>query len=140
MSSSWMGWTALRVTLAALIAAHGWSRFLGGGVVPFGEWLGTQGLPLGLPIAAAITAVEILGTPIFAVGYVVAPLAALYACIYSVGIAMVHAREGWFVVGSGRNGAEYSILLIVCLLVVGLQHWRPAAARESGSPSRRPAP
>jgi putative oxidoreductase len=140
MSSSRIGWIALRVTVAALIAAHGWWRFLHGGVVPFGEWLGTQGMPLGFAIAAAVTAVEILGTPLFALGYVVGPLTAVYACIYATGIAMVHAKEGWFVVGSGRNGAEYSVLLIVCLLVVGLQHWRPAAGRAPDSPSRPPAP
>lgn len=28
----------------------------------------------------------------------------------------------WFVVGLGRNGSEYSVLLVVCLLTVGLQH------------------
>jgi putative oxidoreductase len=138
MSSSRIGWIALRVTLAALLAAHGWSRFLGGGVVPFGEWLGTQGMPFGFAIAAAITAIETLGTPLFALGYAVAPLVALYACIYTAGIVMVHAKDGWFVVGGGRNGAEYSVLLIVCLLAVGLQHWRPAAARAPDSPSRQP--
>ena len=37
-------------------------------------------------------------------------------------IVLVHAPAGWFVVGLGRNGAEYSVLLIACLLCVGLQH------------------
>lgn len=92
--------------------------------MPFGDWLTGQGWPLGRVVAAAITAVEIAGTPLLAAGRLVAPLAVLYAVIYAVGIAMVHAREGWFVVGKGRNGAEYSVLLIVCLLCVGLQHLR----------------
>lgn len=92
--------------------------------MPFGDWLSGQGLPLGMAIAAGITAVEVLGTPLFALGRYVAPLSALYSAIYMVGIAMVHARAGWFVVGKGRNGAEYSVLLIVCLLCVGLQHVR----------------
>jgi putative oxidoreductase len=118
------GWLVLRVTLALLIAAHGWVRFTGGGVVPFGEWLVSQGLPLGLAIAAAVTAIEILGTPFFAAGRLVAPLALVYSLIYTIGIVMVHAKAGWFVVGRGRNGAEYSVLLIVCLLCVGLQHVR----------------
>ena len=116
--------TVLRVVLAALIAAHGWVRFVGGGVVPFGEWLAGQGLPAGLALAAAITAIEILGTPLLALGRFVPPLAVLYSCIYTVGIAMVHAQEGWFVVGRGRNGVEYSVLLLACLLCVGLQHVR----------------
>jgi putative oxidoreductase len=30
--------------------------------------------------------------------------------------------HGWFVVGLGRNGMEYSVLLIVCLLAVAYAH------------------
>ncbi|TXI75361.1 MAG: DoxX family protein [Dechloromonas sp.] len=118
-------WVVLRLTLAGLIAAHGWVRFLDGGVVPFGEWLVSQGFPFGFSIAAAITAVEIFGTPVFAVGRLVAPLSLLYSVIYLAGIALVHAKAGWFVVGAGRNGAEYSVLLIASLLCVGLQHFNP---------------
>ena len=121
-------WLCLRVTVAGLIAAHGWMRFAGGGVVPFGEWLTSQGVPAGFAVAAVITALEVIGTPVYAAGLAVPALSVTYACIYAVGIAMVHAREGWFVVGAGRNGAEYSVLLIVCLLCVGLQHVRSRRA------------
>ena len=110
------------MVLAVLIAAHGWTRWLGGGVTPFGDWLVSQGLPMGLAIAAAITTIEIVGTVLFAIGRYVAPLSALYALIYATGIVMVHAKEGWFVVGHGRNGVEFSVLLISCLLCVGWQH------------------
>ena len=122
------GWTLLRLLLAGLIAAHGWARFIAGGVVPFGEWLGTQGFPFGLAIAAAITALEIVGTLLLAARRFVLPLTLVYAGIYAMGIVLVHAPAGWFVVGLGRNGAEYSVLLIACLLMVGLQHARPRAA------------
>lgn len=40
-----------------------------------------------------------------------------------MGIVLVHAPHGWFVVGAGRNGMEYSVLLIVCLLLLALQAW-----------------
>lgn len=118
-------WLVLRVLLSCLIAAHGWVRLMDGGVVPFGQWLSSQGLPVGFAIAAGVTAVEVLGTPLFALGRFVPTLSLVYASIYAVGIAMVHAPAGWFVVGKGRNGAEYSVLLIVCLLCVGVQHLRP---------------
>lgn len=121
---SHLGWTILRLTVSALIAAHGWSRLLTGGVAPFGGWLDAQGLPLGLPIAASITALEIVGTPLLAARRLVAPLSLCYSLIYLAGIVMIHAREGWFVVGHGRNGAEFSVLLVVSLLVIGLQDWR----------------
>jgi len=130
---SQLAWLCLRIVLAGLIAAHGWKRFTDGGVVPFGEWLTSQHVPLGIAIAAAITAIEVLGTPLYALGRFVPVLSVAYASIYVAGIAMVHGREGWFVVGAGRNGAEYSVLLIVCLLCVGLQHARLSSSRSRSS-------
>lgn len=56
-----------------------------------------------------------------------------YVFLYVMGIVLVHASAGWFVVGVGRNGSEYSVLLIVCLLCVGLQH---VTARTSSSTGR----
>jgi putative oxidoreductase len=117
-----LAWICLRVVVAGLMAAHGWMRFAGGGVVPFGEWLTSQHVPFGFMVAAGITAIEVLGTPLYAAGRFVPALSAAYASIYVAGITMVHAREGWFVVGAGRNGAEYSVLLIACLLCLGAQH------------------
>lgn len=114
-------WLILRIALSGLLAAHGWARWLAGGVPPFGEWLGTQGLPAGLLIASAVTGIEILGTVLFALGIWVFPLSLLFAAIYLVGAWMVHWPAGWFVVGLGRNGVEYSVLLIVCLLLVGFR-------------------
>src|SRR5688572_26472360 len=96
-------WFVLRLALAGIIAAHGWSRFVGGGVAPFGEWLVSQGLPMGFAIAAAVTAIEVVGTPVFALGKFVPALSVVYSGIYAVGIVMVHAPAGWFVVGKGRN-------------------------------------
>ncbi|MBK7471170.1 MAG: DoxX family protein [Burkholderiales bacterium] len=119
-----LGWIILRLTLAGLIAAHGWTRLILGGAEPFGAWLTAQGVPAGPVIAWGITGLEILGTPLLALGRLVLPLTLAYSAIYAVGIVMVHAKAGWFVVGAGRNGAEYSVLLIVALLCVGAQHAR----------------
>ncbi|MBL8523994.1 MAG: DoxX family protein [Betaproteobacteria bacterium] len=116
----------IRLALAGLIAAHGWARLIGGGVVPFGNWLDSQGIPFGFAVAAAVTAIEIIGTPLLALRRWVLSLAIAYAAIYVVGIVMVHAKAGWFVVGLGRNGSEYSVLLIVCLLAMA---WRDLPSR-----------
>ncbi|MCA1560813.1 MAG: hypothetical protein LC804_11270 [Acidobacteria bacterium] len=43
------------------------------------------------------------------------------------------SRVGWFVVGAGRNGMEFSTLLIICLVVIAMT--APAAyvlGRRSG--------
>lgn len=111
----------LRLLLAMLIAIHGWARLLAGGVVPFGAWLDGLGFPFGFAIAAGITALEILGTPLLAWGRLLLVLVPAYVLVYLAGIVLVHAPAGWFVVGLGRNGMEYSVLLVACLLLVGWQ-------------------
>ncbi|MBB5207770.1 DoxX family protein [Chiayiivirga flava] len=111
----------LRVALAGLLAAHGWARLIAGGVVPFGAWLDSIGFPFGIGIASAVTAIEILGTPLLALRRFVFPLCCVYVAIYLAGLVLVHWPAGWFVVGLGRNGMEYSVLLIVCLAAVAWQ-------------------
>lgn len=117
-------WLLLRLTLAGLLAAHGWTRLLGGGVVPFGEWLQTQGLPAGFYLAAAVTGYEIIATLLYAAGKWVWPLSLGFIAIYATGLWLVHAPFGWFVVGAGRNGVEYSVLLIICLALTGFRAYR----------------
>ncbi len=95
------------------------------GVTPFGAFLDSRGLPFGIGIAWFVTVFEMLAAPMFAWGRAVTPIALVFASIYACGIWLVHASAGWFVVGLGRNGAEYSVLIIVCLLANAWAH-RPA--------------
>ena len=134
-----IGWTMLRVALAGLLAAHGWARLLLGGAAPFGEWLTSQGIPFGPAVAWTITGIEILATPLYALGRFVFPLTLLLVPIYVGGIVLVHAKEGWFVVGAGRNGVEYSALLVVALICVGVQHM-PGRSGAAGAGPPKPRP
>jgi putative oxidoreductase len=122
---------ALRLVIAGLLAAHGWTRFLGGGVVPFGEWLEKQGIPGGLYVAAGVTAWEIVATLLLAIGWRVPWLCAAFIAIYATGAVMVHLPQGWFVVGAGRNGMEYSALLIACLAILAYTHGPKRAGTRS---------
>lgn len=125
-----VGLLVLRLVLAGLIGAHGWARWYHGGVAPFGQWLAGLEIPFGMAIAIGVTVIEIVGTPLFALGRLLLPLSLVYSAIYLTGIVLVHAPAGWFVVGLGRNGMEYSVLLIVCLLLVGLTSRDSGAARD----------
>ncbi len=113
----------LRIGVAALLFVHGVFRVVAGGVAPFGEFLTGQGIPLGFWVAALLTAVEIVGAPLLAAGMFVRALVLWFAVELLAGIAMVHAREGWFVVGGGRNGVEYSVALLLALLAVVVSDW-----------------
>ena len=108
----------LRVGVAILLFIHGAYRATTGGVAGFGEWLTGLGFPAGLAWAWAVTAIELVGAPLLGAGKFVVPIAAYLAFQLALGIALVHLREGWFVVGGGRNGMEYSVLLILCLVVI----------------------
>jgi len=108
----------LRVVLAALMFVHGAARISYGTVDDFGAFLGAQGLPLGFYIAWAITLFELVASVMLAVGFYTWVIALLFALELAAGIAMLHWKEGWFVVGAGRNGMEYSALLIASLLAI----------------------
>lgn len=111
----------LRVSLSILVAIHGWARFLSDAVSPFGDFLTAQGFPLGFWIAIGITIFEIIGSVFYLSGRYLFPLSLIFSFIYFMGIILVHFTEGWFVVGLGRNGMEYSVLLIICFLIVGFE-------------------
>ncbi|NWG92452.1 MAG: DoxX family protein [Parvularculaceae bacterium] len=113
------GMVILRLTLCTLVFIHGYWRATKGGVAPFGEWLTSQGTPFGAEAAIAVTGYELIAAPTLALGLFRPILATIFAAIYAAGMVMVHLPFGWFVVGAGRNGMEYSALLIICFLLVG---------------------
>ena len=117
----------LRVGVATLLFIHGAYRAATGGVAGFGEWLTGQGFPAGPAWAWAVTLIEILATPLLAAGKFVVPIAGYLALELALGIILVHRPDGWFVVGGGRNGMEYSVLLILCLVVIMLEDRRQKA-------------
>lgn len=123
---SQLGLLILRGMVALTMVIHGVTRVRLGGVTGFGEFLASQHLPQGLVIAWVLTLAEIVGGLALGVGLAVTWLCAWFAIELMLGIALVHFKEGWFVVGAGRNGMEYSVLLIACLVSIALLHWRKA--------------
>jgi putative oxidoreductase len=121
----------LRCTLAILLGIHGVTRILHGGVHGFGDFLSNdQHIPFGHGLAWAITLFEIIGTLALLIGRWIVPVASLLIIELATGIAMVHFKEGWFVVGGGSNGMEYSVLLIMSLLTLVMSSWRSSRIRD----------
>lgn len=108
----------VRIAVAAMFIIHGVMRIVENAVGPFGPFLESRGLPFGLAWAWAVTIIEIVGGTLLALGRYTAPLAAYFIIQTALGIWWVHWQAGWFVVGLGRNGMEYSVLLIACLIAV----------------------
>lgn len=118
-----LGIVILRVTIALQLIIHGITRIAIGGVAGFGSFLTDNHVPLGTVVAWAITSGEILGGVTLAAGFWVMPLSCVFAVELLMGIALVHFQEGWFVVGAGRNGMEYSVVLIAALASIALTHF-----------------
>ena len=112
--------TILRSGTAVLLVIHGVARVRLGIVDDFGVGLNAWGFPAGFSLAWAITVIEIIGGAALAAGYFVRPLTVWFAFQLAMGIYLIHWRAGWFVVGAGRNGMEFSVLLILCLAVIAI--------------------
>ena len=120
----------VRVVVAVLLGIHGWNRIVSPGgpwfssMLGFGGWLSSLGFPFGVAIATAITLGEVVGSLCLALGRFVVPACVMHGAILVAGIVMIHGRNGWFVVGAGRNGVEFSVLLLGCLVAIALPHLR----------------
>jgi putative oxidoreductase len=108
----------IRIGVAVVLGIHGYARALAGGVAPFGGFLDAVGLPAGIVLAWAITIFEMTGSLCLAAGRGVRVVAPVFIAILTMGMILVHGSAGWFVVGLGRNGCEFSVLLIACLVAL----------------------
>jgi len=115
------GVTLLRVVVAGLLVVHGIARIRLGIVDDFGGFLSMVGLPFGVAFAWLLTVVEVAGGLSLALGFWTRWLCAWFIAQLVAGIFLVHLQEGWFVVGAGRNGIEYSVLLIAVLVAAALE-------------------
>lgn len=115
--------TSIRIGVALLIFIHGAARVAAGGVAPFGAWLEGQGFPVGIAWAWGVTGYELVAPALIVLRRFVSVLCLGHVGILALGMVMVHMPNGWFVVGLGRNGVEYSVLLILCLLMIAWAEW-----------------
>lgn len=114
---------------------HGAVRIVVGGVPEFGIYLETVGLKNGFFIAATITFCEMSGGLFLLFGKRLKWAIAFFLAELLTGIILVHGPEGWFVVGYGRNGSEYSVLLIFSLLLIWANEYLPAQKRSQAEAS-----
>lgn len=112
------GTDVLRLVLCALLFTHGAYRFYEGSSPILGGILEEEGFPggTGTFLAYSVNVVETLGTALLALRLFTLPVCAALIIIYSTGIILFHRHNGFFVVGPGTGGWEYSALLITCLL------------------------
>lgn len=121
MSSKDLALTIIRVAAAGNMLIHGISRVITGGIAPFDGYLSSLGFP---PYSAfSITAFELIAAALIISNRWTSALSLVFCVELIMGIILVHGPEGWFVVGHGRNGSEYSVLLILCFISLTLLYW-----------------
>ena len=105
----------LRIALAIVLLSHGLPGMFNGGVNAFGNlFLNQIGFaPFGLLIAWAVKISHVICAILLIFNKFIKPASIITIFILVMGIILVHFKEGWFVVGGGRNGVEYNLLLIV---------------------------
>ncbi|MFZ2784291.1 MAG: hypothetical protein WAZ36_07815 [Sediminibacterium sp.] len=109
----------LRLAIAIIFVTHSVLGMYNNGINDFGNlFLNQIGFaPLGVPIAWSVKLIHLVGAILLLIKRQINLTCILNILILIMGIILVHLKEGWFVVGGGRNGIEYNFLLI-CVLVV----------------------
>ena len=115
---NWDKTLLLRLPVAFILLMHSLPGMFNGGVNAFGNlYLNEVGFaPVGLPLAWAIKISHVPAAVCLVLNRYVKPAVMVTILILVVGIFMVHLKDGWFVVGGGRNGVEFNFLLIFVLL------------------------
>jgi len=108
----------LRIALAIILLFHSVPGMFNGGVQAFGElYLNQVGFaPMGVPLAWVIKLSHVVCAILLVLNKYIKPASVVTIVILIMGIVMVHYKEGWFVVGGGRNGVEFNFLMI-CVFV-----------------------
>lgn len=135
-----LGLAILRVVLGVIFVSHGAPKLFGGGVEGLSGMLGGMGVPLAGFLAWVVTLLEFFGGIALIAGFMVTPVALLFIVHMLMGIILVHADIGWYVLGPGQGGAEFNTLIIAGLLVLLLAGPGAAAVDARGSePELEPA-
>ncbi len=108
----------LRITLFVILIMHSIPGMFNGGVHAFGtNYLNEVGFaPIGLPLAWAIKLSHVACALLLLANRYVVAASLITIVILVMGIIMLHYNEGWYVVGGGRNGSEFNVLLISVLI------------------------
>lgn len=108
----------LRISLAIFFMAHAAVRIYAGSIPSFAGFLSSKGFPFSLAIVWLISVYELGAGTLLILNKGARWAAAGLFFIAAMGIIIIHARLGWFVGEHGTGGVEYSLCLMMSLLVI----------------------
>jgi putative oxidoreductase len=115
-----IGYVILRISIAITLLSHSIPGMFDGGINDFGNfYLNKIGFaPFGVAIAWIIKLSHIVCAILLVANKYIRLACFTTIFVLIMGIIMVHFKEGWFVVGGGRNGIEYNFVLICILTAI----------------------
>ena len=110
----------LRFAVAVILLVHSVFGMFDGGINAFGNlYLNQIGFaPFGVYLAWAIKLSHVGAAVCLLLNKYLKIASITTIFILTIGIIIIHFKEGWFVVGGGRNGMEFNLLLIFVLLTL----------------------
>ena len=108
----------LRIVTPLLFMAHAAVRIANGSIPQFGAFMDSAGFAPGVVWVWGITLAELIAGAAVLIGWQVRWAVVPLLAVAIGGIVLIHARIGWFVGEHGTGGSEYSVALIVMLLVL----------------------
>jgi len=120
MTNSLTNTFLLRLAVAIILLVHSITGMFNNGINDFGNlYLNEIGFaPFGVALAWAIKLSHVVCALCLLANRFVKWAAVITILILIMGIILIHFKEGWFVVGGGRNGVEFNVLLIFVLLTL----------------------
>ncbi|OXA81676.1 putative oxidoreductase [Flavobacterium aquidurense] len=114
------GTLLLRIAVAIILLTHSVFGMFNNGINDFGNlFLNQIGFaPFGVFLAWSIKLSHVVAAVLLILNKFIKLAGFVTIFVLIMGIITVHFKEGWFVVGGGRNGMEYNFLLIVVLLAI----------------------
>jgi uncharacterized membrane protein YphA (DoxX/SURF4 family) len=142
----------VRIAAALILVIHP----IGGlrdpaGLHGLGQYLSSLGFPFGVPLIWTVMVVQIACCVALLARRLVVPACLGHICVLATGVRLFHAPY-WFVVGPtnvvgpGKEGMEYSTLLMACFFSLLLAYWpqqftdtAPRRGSENGNSAAMPS-
>lgn len=110
----------LRIAVAIILLTHSVFGMFNNGINDFGNFFLNQigFAPFGVFLAWSIKLSHVVAAILLLSNKYIKAAGFVTIFVLVMGIILVHFKEGWFVVGGGRNGVEYNFLLIIVLFAI----------------------
>lgn len=107
-----------RIMTAIFFMAHAIVRIVHNTIPQFTIFMESIGFPHGVIFVWLITIAELVSGILLIINRYVRPASSVLFTIAFVGIILIHRHNGWFVGEHGTGGSEYSVALIILLLII----------------------